>query len=242
MKEKEIPAAAASRNLKACQDASALPRERALRDGIAALSDTEIMAILLGTGTQGKNVLDLAAEILKGADGHLSKLACMSPKELVRNYNGMGQGKSLTLLAALELGRRAAKDAENVQKARTRLNTSNLCYEVMRSRFTNLNNEEFWVLLLNNGLMRITDVCVGRGTQTSTLVDVRTVIKYAMENNACAMVLCHNHPSGTLEPSGADDILTRKITEAAKLFDVKVIDHLIITDSGYYSYSDKGRL
>ena len=231
-----------SRHLTSTADKSSLPRERAMRYGFSSLSDAEIMAILLGTGTKGKNVLDLANEILKSHQGHLSELAHMSVNDIVSRYTGIGRSKALGLLAALELGRRAAQDAAEVQSSRIAIRTSMDSYELMRNKLEGLDHEEFWLLLLNNGLKRITDVKVNEGGMNFTMVEIKKIIKMMIDYGANNVVLFHNHPSGQLRPSAQDDNLTRKIVEAAKIFDFRVIDHIIITRTGYYSYADSSRL
>lgn len=237
-KEVNIP----GRRLTSIADRSTLPRERAMKDGIRALSDVEIMAILLGTGTKGKNVIDLANEILHEASGHLSELMRMSVHQFTKTYAGVGPSKALTLIAALELGRRATHDAAQVEMARKAMTSSQVCYEAMRNKLQNLDHEEFWILLLNNSLKRIAEVRINEGAANFTVVEVKKIIKYMIDYGANHVVLYHNHPSGKLSPSPQDDSLTRKIYEAAKIFDFRVIDHIIISSSGYFSYSDEGRL
>lgn len=223
-------------------DKSTLPRERALREGFDTLSDAEIMAILLGTGTQGKNVLDLANEILLSHGGHLSELMGLSVPDITRRYSGVGQSKALSLLAALELGRRAAHDAAQVQAARVQITKSNDSYQLMRHKLQHLDHEEFWVLMLNNSLRRIKDLKINEGATNFTIVEVKKIIKAMIDCGSNNVILFHNHPSGTLKPSPQDDQLTRKIVEAAKVFDFKVIDHIIVTSDKYYSYADNGRI
>lgn len=230
------------RHLTTITDKSMLPRERALKFGFATLSHAEIMAILLGTGTKGKNVLDLSNEILCWADGHLSELMHMTPHDIVRQFGGVGQSKALMLLAALELGKRAAQDLVEVEAARKAIRSSGDSYQLMRHKLLDLDHEEFWIMLLNNSLKRICDVKISEGTVAATIVEVKKIIKVMIDNGANTVVLFHNHPSGNLTPSAQDDSLTRKIVEAAKLFDFRVVDHIIIGSNGYYSYSDSGRL
>ena len=231
-----------SRKLSDTTDPSSMPRERAMRHGFKSLSNAEIMAILLGTGTKGKNVLDLAHEIILSHGGHLSELARMSAKDITDSYSGIGISKALTLLAALELGRRAAQDAAEVQSSRTAITRSQDSYELMRNKLQHLDHEEFWVLLLNNSLKRIADVKINEGTTTCTVVEVKKIIKAMIDNGAVCVILFHNHPSGNLKPSAQDDALTRKIVEGAKIFDFRVLDHIIVTDSGFYSYADNSRM
>lgn len=231
-----------SRHLFQTKERSELPRERALKNGMTTLSDAEIMAILLGTGTQGKNVIDLANEILLSHQGHLSELMHTSVHQLTKQYAGIGQSKALTLLAALELGRRAAQDAARLQASRKVINSSSACYDLMRHRLQDLDHEELWVVLLNNSLKLITEVRISEGTVNFTIVEIKKIIKAMIDHGANSVALFHNHPSGEYKPSSQDDIITRKIIEAAKIFDFRVIDHLIISGTGYYSYSDAGKL
>ena len=231
-----------SRRLQDVTDKSSLPRERALQHGFASLSDAEIMAILLGTGTKGKNVLDLSAEILLTVRGHLSELMRMNAREITQRFSGIGPGKALTLLAALELGRRAAQDAAELNSSRESIRSSSQSYELMRHKLQNLDHEEFWVMLLNNSLKRITEVKINEGAVNFTVVEVRKIIKNMIDHGANKVILFHNHPSGQLRPSPQDDALTKKICEAVKIFDFAVLDHIVITPSEYYSYSDNGRL
>lgn len=239
MEEKQLEL---SRRLHDMTDKASMPRERALKYGFASLSDAEIMAILLGTGTKGKNVLDLSNEILLAHKGHLSELMRLSAKNITERFSGIGLSKALTLLAALELGKRAARDAAELQASRTAIKTSKDNFELMRARLQHLDHEEFWILMLNNSLKRIDDIRINEGATNFTVVEIKKIIKAMIDNGANNVVLFHNHPSGQLAPSTQDDNLTRKIVEAAKLFDFRVLDHLIITDSGYYSYADNSRL
>lgn len=242
MSDETEPKTDQGRHLFSLADKSTLPRERAIRHGINTLSDVEIMAILLGTGTKGKNVIDLANEIVRESGGHLSELMRMTVREFTRRYSGIGPGKALTLLAALELGRRAADDAAKVEMARKPMTDSVACYEAMRNNLQHLDHEEFWILMLNNSLKRIAEVRINEGATNFTVVEIKKIIKHMIDYGANHVVLYHNHPSGKLMPSAQDDSLTQKIKEAAKIFDFRVIDHIIISSSGYYSYADKGRL
>lgn len=231
-----------SRHLFSISDKSMLPRERALKSGMSNLSDVEIMAILLGTGTKGKNVIDLSSEIVLAYNGHLSELMALTPKQITERFSGMGQSKALTLLAALELGRRAALDAAEVLGSRKAMTSSASSYEIMRHKLQNLDHEEFWVMLLNNSLKRITDVRINVGAVNYTIVEIRKVIAAMIEHGANRAILFHNHPSGLMRPSPEDDKLTRKIIDAAKIFDFSIVDHIIISPTGYFSYADEGRL
>ncbi len=231
-----------SRRLTEVTEKSLLPRERALRYGFGPLSDAELVAILLGTGIQGKNVMDLANEIITAHRGHLSELNGMTVNELTRRYAGIGPTKALLLLAAVELGRRAAQDAAEVAMSRRQYGTSAACYELMKNTLSNLDHEEFWVLLLNNNLRRIDHLRINEGATNFTVVETKKIIKLMMDRGANRVVLFHNHPSGLNKPSAQDDSLTNRICEAAGLFDFQVVDHVIVTPCGYYSYADNGRL
>lgn len=235
-------AAQMSRNLHSTIHTSEMPRERALKYGLRSLTNAEIIAILLGSGIRGKNVLDIANELAMSNEGHLSMLMNMMPHDISRDFDGIGDSKALTLLAAMELGRRAADDAAQIQLNSKPLTSSQALYKVMQNRFLGLDHEEFWVLALNNRLCRIVDFCVGEGNATGTIVDVRKVVLRLLGCGACAVALFHNHPSGATRPSTQDEAITRKIADAAKLLDIRMIDHLIMTDSGYYSFFDQGKL
>jgi len=234
--------AKSGRNLNEMTDKSCMPRERAIKQGFTSLSDREIMAILLGTGVQGKNVLDLSDEILRDNEGHLSKIATMTCSQMTSRYKGIGPGKALTVLAALELGKRASRDAAEIERARKPITSSDIIYRYMRHHFDSLDHEEFWILMLNRALRAIGEFCVSKGGMTATIVDIKLIVRQMLENGATAMILCHNHPSGNLKPSGEDDSITHRVKNAADIFDMRVIDHLIFTASGYYSYNDEGRL
>ena len=216
------------------------PREKAMRLGVKALSDSELMAIIFGTGIHGKSVLDLCKEILADNDHHLSKVSRLTIRDFMNRYKGIGEAKAIAMLAALELGSRSATDAVKCDNPTIR--SSSIAAEVMRHHFAHLPYEEFWVMLLSQSAKVIKEVCVSRGGLSMTAVDVKIILKHAIENFASAMILFHNHPSGTLSPSGQDDNLTRKICEGAKAIDVRVNDHIIITDAAYYSYNDEGRM
>lgn len=217
-----------------------LPREKALSAGMKSLSDAELMAIIFGTGIRGKNVMDMCREILDSHGGHLSKLARMSAKEVREAYKGIGDAKALTLLAGIELGVRAAADAVKLDEPK--MLSSSTAFNYMNEYLYNLDHEEFWVLYLRNNLTPLKASCIGRGGLTATVVDPKVIVREALLLNSCAMMLFHNHPSGVLKPSIQDDSITRKIKDAAALFDMRVIDHLIIGNSAYYSYHDEGNI
>lgn len=216
------------------------PREKALHKGIKALSDTELMAIIFSTGMKGKSVIQMSEEILLDNEHHLSKVARLSIKDLINRYKGMGEAKAISLLAALELGARAAADAVTI--SRPKVTNSKIAVDIMRRHFSNLPYEEFWIMLLDQGGHVIKEMRISQGGIAATVVDVKIILKNILENYASSAIVFHNHPSGTLFPSPEDDRLTRRIVTGATAIGSRVNDHIIITDSGFYSYSDNGKM
>jgi DNA repair protein RadC len=215
------------------------PREKALKQGLNALTDVELLAILLGSGIPGKSVLDLSREILKDNENRLAYLARKSIPELVKKYKGMGTAKATLLVAAMAFGARAQAD---MQIQDPQITTSETVYSYMRSRLERLNNEEFWVLHLNRANRLQSVEQISRGGQSQTAVDVKLIAKSVIDRLSAGIIICHNHPSGNMNPSGPDDNITRRIVEVCKLIDVTVLDHVIVGPTGYYSYRDNGRL
>lgn len=216
------------------------PREKALKNGIKSLTDAELMAIIFGTGMKGKSVIRLSEEILLDNGHHLSKVARLSIKDFTNRYKGMGTAKAISILAALELGARSAADAATI--SHPRITSSSIAFDRMRRNFQSLPHEEFWIMLLNQGAKVIKEIRISQGGVAATVVDVKIILKHIVENYASSVILFHNHPSGTLFPSNEDDALTRRICNGALAVGSKVNDHIIITDSGYYSYNDNGRM
>lgn len=215
------------------------PREKALRGGMDSLSDVELLALLLGSGVPGKSVLDLSREILQDCDNRLRVLARMSIAELKKKYKGVGDAKATLLVAAMAFGSRvqASLAIEDPQ-----MRSSEDVYAYMRPRLERLNYEEFWVLHLSRANRVIYADRVSKGGTSSTAVDIKLIAKSAIDHLSSAIILVHNHPSGTMAPSAPDDILTRRIVEICKVIDVPVRDHLIVGPSAYYSYRDNGRI
>lgn len=218
------------------------PREKAIAEGTGALTDAQLLAIMLRTGVQGRNVIRVAEDILREYDNDLSRLAKATAPEMARLVPGIGTAKAITVLAGMELGIRAQKAAALAQQKQQRMTSSKFIYDYMKSKMELLTHEEFWVLMLNQRLGVIGARRVSIGGVTSTLVDVKILFKYALDAQCPAIVLLHNHPSGALNPSTADDELTRKICSGAKVLDIRVIDHIIVTPGSYYSYADNGHL
>ncbi len=214
------------------------PREKLAALGADALTNAELLAILIGSGSENETSVSLMQRVLHDCDDNLSSLGKLSLHELTA-YRGIGPAKAITIMAAMELGRRraASRPSDHPQ-----ITSSQSIYDLMAEKLRDLHTEECHVILLNNALRLIGTKCVSRGGLTGTTVDVRLVLREALLARATSMALCHNHPSGTLKPSRADDELTRRVSEAAAQVDLKLIDHLIITDGAYYSYNDEGRL
>lgn len=221
-------------------DSTERPREKAIKYGIKSLDDVELMAIIFSTGLKGKSVIELSREILADNNNHLSKVARLTVKEMLTRYKGIGPAKAITLLAALELGSRSAADAARINSPT--VNSSDVAYDLMRHHFERLDHEEFWVMLLSQSGKIIREVKIGQGGVSATAVDIKLILKAAIDNLASAMIVFHNHPSGNLKTSPQDDNLTKKIADAARMIDVRLNDHIIITDGGYHSYRDNGQL
>jgi DNA repair protein RadC len=214
------------------------PREKLLLKGNQALSDAELLAILIGSGSRDESAVDLSKRILAAQQNNLNQLARLSVSDL-KKFKGIGEAKAITIVAALELGRRRRlAEALEIPK----ITDSKTVYELLQPLLGDLNHEEFWILYLNQSNKVIDKWLASKGGITSTLVDVRLVLKKALELSATGIILSHNHPSGKREPSQSDRDLTQKMMEAAKVMDIKVLDHLIVTDKSYYSFADEGIL
>ena len=214
------------------------PREKLMQKGRAALSDAELLAILLGSGTAKLSAVDVAKLVLSAANNDLNTLARFSLKELMRQ-KGIGEAKAITIVAALELGRRR-KEAD--APARTTITCSRDIYRTVQPHLQDLPHEEFWVVLLNRANVVMRTVSISRGGVAGTVADPKLIFKEALEQLASSVILVHNHPSGNKNPSAADIALTRKLKDAGQFLDLPILDHLIYTDAGYYSFADEGML
>ena len=214
------------------------PREKLLYKGISSLSDAELLAILIGSGSNDKSAVDLAREILNIASNNLNRLGKLDVHDLVR-LKGIGTAKAINIMAALELGRRR-KSAEIMESPKIR--SSNDVYSIFNPLLADLAHEEFWLLYLNRSNKILSRHKLSQGGISGTITDVRLIIKKAIELLASSIIICHNHPSGNLDPSEAHTRITQKIKEAAGYFDINLLDHIIVTDNGYYSYADNGAL
>lgn len=211
------------------------PREKLRDKGKLTLSDAELVAILIGSGNRNESAVDLCKRILASVDNNLNALGKVSLKHLME-FNGIGEAKAITITAALELGRRRKfEDAVKQEK----ITSSRDVYDIMQPVLGELSHEEFWVIYLNNSNKVLQKQQLSKGGITGTLVDVRLVLKQALEVGATALVLCHNHPSGTLKASEADKKITQKLKTAGLSLDIKVLDHIIVTEKAYFSFADE---
>ncbi len=214
------------------------PREKLLNKGKDALSDAELVAILIGSGSRNESAVDLCKRILASTNNNLNALGKLSVKQLLE-FKGIGEAKAISIIAALELGRRRRGEEALQQK---KIDSSQSVFELMQPIIGELPHEEFWIIYLNNSNKVLHKNQLSKGGITGTLVDVRLVMKTAIEVGAVALILVHNHPSGTLKPSEADKNITQKLKTASESLDIKVLDHLIITEKAYFSFADEGLL
>lgn len=212
------------------------PREKLMLKGKSVLSDAELIAILIGSGSRNESAVDLSKRILASVDHNLNALGKLSIAQLM-SFKGIGEAKAISIIAAMELGRR--RKSEEVVEL-TKITSSKAVFEVMQPIIGELSHEEFWVLYLNNSNKILFKSQLSKGGMTGTVVDVRMVFKTALEQNATSIILSHNHPSGKLAPSDADIQITKKIKNAGKELDIPVLDHIIISERGYYSFADEG--
>jgi len=210
------------------------PREKCLRQGTGGLSNTELLAILIGTGTKKQSALDLARLILQQAGNDLHNLGKISLAELEK-INGIGQAKAIRIQACFELARRRKDSTPGI---RPKIRCSQDAWKLLEGILSDLQHEEFWILLLNRSNQIIDQVRISQGGISGTVTDVRLILNAAVEKLASGILLAHNHPSGNLSPSDADIKITKKIKEAAQLLDLSLLDHLILSDQGYLSMAD----
>ncbi|MBL7889069.1 MAG: DNA repair protein RadC [Bacteroidia bacterium] len=214
------------------------PREKLFLKGRQALSDAELIAILIGSGSREESAVELSKRILNSASNNLSELGKLSVSDLM-NFKGIGDAKAISIIAALELGRRR-KETETVK--RDKITCSKDVFDIMQPFMLDLPHEEFWLLNLSRSNAVIKKELISRGGVSGTVVDTKMIFKSAVENLASSIIICHNHPSGNLKPSDADIRITKNIKEAGRVMDIQLFDHVIITESGYYSFNDEGML
>lgn len=214
------------------------PREKLMRLGPAALSDAELLAILVGSGSTKEDAVSLMKRILANCHNNLNTLGKMTIRELCA-YNGVGEAKAITILAACELGKR--RQAEKPEE-RPDVGTATRIYNQMHPLMQDLDVEEFWLLLMNQNHRLIKQMRISHGGITEVSVDVRIIMREAVLSNATILAVCHNHPSGSLSPSKMDDELTASLNKACQVMRIKLLDHVIVTDGNYFSYHESGRL
>ena len=214
------------------------PREKLMAQGSGALSDAELLAILIRSGSTKDSALDLAKRIMGSMGNDLNRLGQLGVADLTK-FNGMGEAKAIAIVAALELGRRrrALEPRERLSVA-----SSATAYELVRPMLADLPHEEFWLILLDRGNRLLEHCRISQGGMHGTIADPKIIFKEALDRRASSVVLCHNHPSGQLRPSEEDIQLTRKLVEGGRILDISVHDHLIVTAAGYYSFADNGML
>ncbi len=214
------------------------PREKLLTKSRKALSDTELLAIVVGSGTSDHSAVEISRTILGSVSNNLAELAKLSVPELMR-FKGIGTAKASNITAVMELGRRR-RLSEGLKKSI--ISCSRDAFEIMEPIIGDLSHEEFWLILLNRGHRIQRTVCISEGSVSGTVADPKKIFKLALENNASALILCHNHPSGQLRPSSNDQRITRKCKEAGLFLDLPVLDHLIVAGGHFFSFADEGMI
>ncbi len=212
------------------------PREKLLNKGIQSLSDAELIAILIGSGSPQESAVELAKRILNASQNNLHLLGKLSVADL-QKFHGIGVAKAVTIIAALELGRRR-KVSDIMQ--RKQITSSRDAFEVFHSLLADIQHEEFWLMILNTANKMLETLKISQGGLSGTVVDIKIIMQKAIEKNASAIIVCHNHPSGNNKPSNADIKLTKKIQQACQLMDIRFLDHIIVADKDFYSFADQG--
>lgn len=214
------------------------PREKLAQKGRSVLSDSELLAIIMRSGSQSESAVELAKRILASVGNNWNELAKLTVKDLCK-FKGVGEVKAISIITAMEIGRRRASQ-ELLNKPK--IKGSKDSFQLVRSHLEDLPTEEFWVLYLNQGNYVVFKEQISKGGITATTVDIRLIIKTALEEMASGIILAHNHPSGNLRPSTSDKSITNKIQNAAETFDIVVVDHLIVVQNAYFSFADEGLL
>ena len=214
------------------------PREKLLSKGLRSLSDAELIAILIGSGTREASAVDLAKHILSSTGNNLNDLSRLSVHDL-KKFKGIGEARAIAIVAAMELGRR--RKLEEVRRKK-QITTSRDVFDFFHPFIGDLSHEEFWVLYLSRSNRILASKQTSRGGIAGTVIDIRLILKDALENTASSLIICHNHPSGTLQPSEADKEITQKIARAAEIMDLRLLDHIIIGEGSYFSFADEDLL
>lgn len=215
------------------------PREKLLQKGMSALSDAELLAILIGSGNDKETAVELSRRILHFVQNNLDELGKLDVKKLSSCFKGIGEVKAITIVAALELGRRRAASEVLV---RQKITSSQDIYRYFYPRLGDLQHEEFWILLLSHSMHIIQGVKIGQGGLAETTADIKLIMHEAISSLASCLVLCHNHPSGNLQPSIQDDEMTQRVKKASLLLDLRLLDHVIVAHNSYYSYADEDKI
>lgn len=214
------------------------PREKLRDKGRSTLTDAELIAILIGSGNKSESAVELSKRLLSDHRNDLNRISRMTMKKLT-GYRGIGEAKAISIIAALELGRRRKKERFDPKQ---KITASSVAFELIKADFFDLSHEEFWLICLNRANKPISRIMISRGGVSGTVADIKLIFKNALEQLASSIIVCHNHPSGNLEPSKQDKALTAKIKEAGRVMDIPLLDHLIISDHNYYSFADNGLL
>lgn len=214
------------------------PREKLLLKGKQSLSDAELIAILMGSGSRAESAVDLAKRILKSSSDNLIELSKLGVNDLMK-FKGVGEAKAISIIAALELGKRR-RGAEALEKRK--ITSSHDVFEYFSGIMGDSNYEAFYILLLNRANKVIRDIMISEGGFSGTVADPKKIFKVALENHASGVILCHNHPSGNIQPSDADIKLTKKLRSAGEMLDLPVVDHIILGEENYYSFADENKL
>lgn len=215
------------------------PREKMLQKGISSLSDAELIAILIGSGNSTESAVQLSQRILYSVDNSLNALGKLSVRDLTAGFKGIGEAKAVSICAALELGKRRGTSGP---PQRDRIRCSKDSFQLFQALLCDLPYEELWIALTNRTNLVIKKIKISQGGVGNASTDLRLILKEAINALASGIILCHNHPSGSIRPSVNDDQLTEQLRKAAKLVDIILLDHIVLADNDYYSYADEGRL
>lgn len=213
------------------------PREKLMLKGVSALTDSELLAIIIGSGNDKESAVELSRRILHNSDNNINNLAKLSVNDLVKGFRGIGPAKAINIISALELGRR--RKLEEVPD-RKKITSSKDAYSQLYPILSDLNHEETWALILDRSNKVVSNMQVSRGGISGTVVDIRLILREALNHFASGIILSHNHPSGNCTPSPQDTAITKKLKEAAKWMDIQLLDHIIVCGEQYYSYADNG--
>ena len=214
------------------------PREKLLNKGRSVLTDAELIAILIGSGNNKESAVGLSRRMLQDNSNDLNRLSKQGVVGLMK-YKGIGEAKAVSVIAALEIGRRRKKHRFD---PKSKIQSSNAVFEIVKSHFLDLPHEEFWLVCLNRANKVVSKIMISRGGVSGTVADIKLIFKVALEQLASSIIVCHNHPSGNLEPSKQDILLTNKIKDAGNIMDVPLLDHLVISDYNYFSFADNGMI